>query len=49
VHSAPIANSSSSGRREDVLREGNGASQVARPTIVLDASFLLDKNLSIFR
>jgi hypothetical protein len=32
-----------------VLREGNGALEVARPTIVLDASVLLDKNLSVFR
>ena len=34
--------------REDVLRKGNGALEVARNTTVLDASVLLDKNLSVF-
>jgi Ring hydroxylating beta subunit len=34
--------------REDVLRNVNGASKVARRTIVLDANVLLDKNLSVF-
>jgi hypothetical protein len=34
-----------SGRREDVPRKGNGELEVARRTIVLDASVLLDKNL----
>ena len=37
-----------SGRRDDVLREVNGAWKVRRRTIVLDANVLLDKNLSVF-
>jgi 3-phenylpropionate/cinnamic acid dioxygenase small subunit len=37
-----------SGCREDVLRKVNGAWQVARRTILLDANVLLDKNLSVF-
>jgi ethylbenzene dioxygenase beta subunit len=37
-----------SGRREDVLRNGNGALEEARRTILLDASVPLDKNLSVF-
>jgi 3-phenylpropionate/cinnamic acid dioxygenase small subunit len=37
-----------SGCRDDVLRKVNGAWKVARRTIVLDASVLLDKNLSVF-
>jgi 3-phenylpropionate/cinnamic acid dioxygenase small subunit len=36
------------GSREDILRQVNGAWQVAKRTIVLDANVLLDKNLSIF-
>jgi hypothetical protein len=38
-----------SGCREDVPRKGNGELEVGRRTIVLDASVLLDKNLSVFR
>jgi Ring hydroxylating beta subunit len=34
--------------REAVPRKGNGALEVARRTIALDASVLLDKNLSVF-
>jgi len=37
-----------SGYREDVLRKVDGAWNVARRTIVLDANVLLDKNLSVF-
>ena len=37
-----------SGCREDVLRKVNGAWQVKKRTIVLDANVLLDKNLSVF-
>jgi hypothetical protein len=37
-----------SGCREDVLRKVNGAWKVTRRTIVPDANFLLDKNLSVF-
>jgi hypothetical protein len=32
-----------------VPRKGNGELEVGRRTIVLDASVLLDKNLSVFR
>jgi 3-phenylpropionate/cinnamic acid dioxygenase small subunit len=37
-----------SGCRQDVLRHVAGAWKVTRRTIVLDASVLLDKNLSVF-
>src|SRR6266576_3189972 len=37
-----------SGCREDVLRKVNGAWQVKKRTIVLDANVLLDKHLSVF-
>jgi Ring hydroxylating beta subunit len=37
-----------SGCRDDVLRKVNGAWKVAQRTIVLDANFLLDKNLCVF-
>ncbi len=37
-----------SGCREDLLRKVNGAWRVSRRTIMLDASDLLDKNLSVF-
>ena len=37
-----------SGCREDVLRKVNGAWQVKKRTIVLDANVLLVKNLSVF-
>ena len=37
-----------SGRCEDVQRKGSGALEVTRRTIVLDASVLLDKSLSVF-
>ena len=37
-----------SGYREYVLRKVNGASKVARRTIVPDINVLLDKNLSVF-
>src|SRR5207237_9121879 len=37
-----------SGCREDVLRKANGAWQVKKRTIVLDANVLLGKNLSVF-
>ena len=36
------------GCREDLLRKVNGACNVTRRTIVLDANVLLDKNLSVF-
>jgi hypothetical protein len=36
-----------SGCQEDLLRKVNGASKVARRTIVLDANVLLGKNLSV--
>ncbi|HTT80027.1 MAG TPA: aromatic-ring-hydroxylating dioxygenase subunit beta [Stellaceae bacterium] len=37
-----------SGCRDDVLRNVNGAWQIARRAILLDANVLLDKNLSVF-
>jgi 3-phenylpropionate/cinnamic acid dioxygenase small subunit len=37
-----------SGCREDLLRKVNGAWEVARRAIVLDANVLLNKNLSVF-
>ena len=37
-----------SGPRGDALREGNGALEVARRSIVLAARVLPDKNVSVF-
>jgi 3-phenylpropionate/cinnamic acid dioxygenase small subunit len=36
------------GRREDILRNVDGAWKVARRTIILDQNVLLAKNVSIF-
>jgi 3-phenylpropionate/cinnamic acid dioxygenase small subunit len=36
------------GKREDLLRRGNGGFKIARRTIVLDQSVLLAKNLTFF-
>ena len=36
------------GRREDVLRKGDGVWKVRRRTIVLDANVVLDENLAAF-
>jgi 3-phenylpropionate/cinnamic acid dioxygenase small subunit len=36
------------GRRDDVLRQVNGAWKVSKRQILLDANVLLDKNLSLF-